>query len=108
MTDEEEGWSPLSEAARESRRADFQRNIKPKTDHESGVGSWPDPDQPGVPLHPQRSGVHWMRWCATGVLMIGQWSAVLQMWTISYLPSSFGDPWEMERLDYVCEAKPPK
>jgi hypothetical protein len=101
-------WSPLSEEARDSRRADWRRDVKPKTGAESGIGSWPDPDQPGVPLHPERGGVHWMRWRTTGSLMIGQWDGKLQMWVISYLPSSFGDPWEMEHLDYVCEAEPPK
>jgi hypothetical protein len=35
---------------------------------------WPDPSRPGVPLHPERDGWHWVDECAR------EWSATEQAW----------------------------
>jgi hypothetical protein len=95
-----------------------ERNAERHKKITDGVGSWPDPEHPGVPLHPERDGAHWLRWPPSPSdtpqdrqggqgLMIAQWGGDLQMWVISYLNSTFTEPVEMEHLNYICEAEPP-
>jgi hypothetical protein len=48
-----------------------------------------------------------MRWPSTEVLTIGQWTADLQGWSVSYL-GTFALPADLAHLDYVEPAAPPK
>lgn len=94
----------ITPAERQRRRAE---NAKRAQDIEDSIGHWPDPAHPGVPLHPERNGVHWLRWPqARQALAIGEWSADLQMWVVCYL-GCFTKPDEMDHLNYICEAEPP-
>lgn len=41
------------------------------------MNSWPNPDKPGVPLHPERHGWHWLAWDPTWpepAYWDGEWS----------------------------------
>jgi hypothetical protein len=75
--------------------------------HKDVARRWPLVYAPGTPDHPERDGWHWMRWPSTEVLTIGQWTADLQGWSVSYL-GTFALPADLAHLDYVEPAVPPK
>ena len=63
-------------------------------------GTWPNAKRPGVPLHPDQNGFHWMECQDNNHLMTDQWSADLHMWVVCYL-DCFTKPSDMAHLDYL-------
>lgn len=68
---------------------------------------WPDPTEPGLPSNMTEDGFHWMAWGASGTVTIGHWSSNLWCWVISYHGEFVGAE-EMEHLDYLGPAAPPR
>lgn len=46
----------------------------------SDPNGWPDPDKPGVPLHPERDGWHWLHHPEDLRPMVTGWQAELHGW----------------------------
>jgi len=50
------------------------------------MSNWPDPDKPGVPLHPERDGRHWLFDAESNVSFPEFWVAGMGAWAV-------GDAW---------------
>lgn len=57
--------------------ADAEGGVAPATVHQSTA--WPDPKRPGVPLHPERDGWHWLRYAGREPEP-DRWNAAAQGW----------------------------
>jgi len=55
------------------------------------MSNWPDPDKPGVPLHPERDGRHWLFDAKSNVSFPEFWVAKMGAWAV-------GDAWTARRV----------
>lgn len=59
---------------------------------------WPDPSRPGVPLHPERDGAHWIvGW--SGTLFVAEWVADTDAKFGGYFEWAGGDDYPMGMVE---------